>query len=311
MVFSDVKAQVSIKEVLAHYGLVQDMKERGDNLFGCCPIHKGTSPTQFKANLSKNIYYCFGQCRAGGNILDFVSHMEKVSIREAALLIVDWFNLKQSSSGVGEGVDSKEGGAKSNGASKRKTSGNQPLKFSGLKSLETDHPFLQDSGFDPETLKHFEAGYFARKGLMKGRLAIPIHTAEGVLVGYAGRKLTQKPEYKFPPRFRPELELYNVHRAAKLNQEGFYIAQDPLDVWRLHQAGISDAVALLNSEPSAAQIEILKSTLGVDRRLILLAEEERSVFALLPLAEQFFTRLVVLSKQLWQYQPGEVENLLN
>ena len=311
VVFSEVKARVTMAQVLEHYGLAEDMTRRGEDLLGCCPIHRGTNATQFKVNLPKNIYYCFGQCKSGGNILDFVSRMEKVSIREAALLLVDWFNLKQSSSGVGEGADSKEGGAKSNGASKRKTGGNQPLKFTGLKSLETDHPFLKDSGFDPATLKHFEAGYFARKGLMKGRLAIPIHTAEGVLVGYAGRKLTQKPGYKFPPRFRPELELYNVHRAAKLAQEALYIVQDPLDVWRLHQAGYESTVALMADSLSNEQIEILKSVLMDSAKVTLITEDGQNADCLMRLARQFFTHMIVIPKPLWQHQPSEIETLLN
>ena len=305
VVFSELKAQVSIKDVLAHYGLVQDMKERGDSLFGCCPIHKGTNPTQFKVNLSKNVYYCFGQCKAGGNILDFVANMEKVSIRESALLIADWFNIRSN----GGGERAKPQG-KSPETEPKKKKGNSPLKFSGLKSLETTHPFFIESGFSQELLKHFEAGYFSRKGLMKGRLAIPIHTPEGVLVAYAGRALTQEPSFKFPPRFRPELELYNIHRQKGTNQDRLYIVQDPLDVWRLRQAGVNNAVALLNDEPSPEQIEILKSIFPTDGKILLLNEEEKALSALKPLAQQFFARLILIMKPLWQHKPGEVEKLL-
>jgi hypothetical protein len=46
-------------------------------------------------NLKKNVYHCFS-CDAGGNILDFVSTMEDVAIRPAALLLVDWFNLQRT-----------------------------------------------------------------------------------------------------------------------------------------------------------------------------------------------------------------------
>jgi len=34
---------------------------------------------------------CFGRCHGGGNVLDFIARMEAVNVREAALLLVEWF----------------------------------------------------------------------------------------------------------------------------------------------------------------------------------------------------------------------------
>ena len=51
---------------------------------------------------------------------------------------------------------------------------NKPLGFS-LKNLEPGHELLESLGFDRSTLDRFEAGYCA-KGMMKGRLAIPIRS---------------------------------------------------------------------------------------------------------------------------------------
>lgn len=309
VVFSQVKAQVSIKQVLEHYGLTDDMTEKGSDLLGYCPIHQGTNPTAFKANLSKNIFYCFG-CKAGGNILDFVSSMEKVNIRESALLLADWFNIK--SNGAGERGKTAQGDKKTSSGNKR--TANPPLKFSGLKSLETTHPFFIEAGFSPETLKHFGAGYFSRKGLMKGRLAVPIRTTDNVLVAYAGRKLTQAPDWKFPKRFRPELELYNIERQVESGDstpDVLYIVHEPLDVWRLYQAGISKSVALLGGEPSPEQVKILLSTLTPGAKVACVIEETQDTICLITLSQMFFTHLIQIPKPLWQFKPGEVENLLN
>lgn len=41
-------------------------------------------------SLSKNCWNCFAKC-GGGNVFDFVAYMEKVDIRQAALLIQKWY----------------------------------------------------------------------------------------------------------------------------------------------------------------------------------------------------------------------------
>ena len=92
--YHELKASVSIPQVLGHYGLLSGMKQRGEVLEGPCPIHKGHGPRQFRTTPSGHGYYCHGRCAAGGNVLDFVAAMEGVSIREAALLLVRWFKLQ-------------------------------------------------------------------------------------------------------------------------------------------------------------------------------------------------------------------------
>src|SRR5262245_43208442 len=91
--FKVVKQAVTILQILDHYGLTSSMKHSGDSLSGCCPLHGGHDATQFRVSISKNCFKCFGQCNAGGNILDFVARKEGVNVREAALLIQKWFLL--------------------------------------------------------------------------------------------------------------------------------------------------------------------------------------------------------------------------
>jgi DNA primase len=94
--FKEIKARATIDMVLEHYGLLEGLKRSGKNLVGRCPIHKGTNPKQFSVNPEKNAFNCFGDCGGGGNVLDFVSKMEEVSIRDAGLLLQDWFGIRVS-----------------------------------------------------------------------------------------------------------------------------------------------------------------------------------------------------------------------
>src|ERR1700690_2170078 len=91
--FKAVKAAITMEKVLEHYGLLDRFKKSGDSLNGPCPIHKGSNPTQFRVSISKNIWNCFSDCKHGGNVLDFITRMENVSIHAAALKAIEWFSL--------------------------------------------------------------------------------------------------------------------------------------------------------------------------------------------------------------------------
>ena len=84
---------MTIEQVLERYGILEKLKRSGDSLSGACPLHGGKNPTAFRASVSRNCWICFGDCHCGGSIVDFVSRMEQVGIRDAGLLLQGWFNL--------------------------------------------------------------------------------------------------------------------------------------------------------------------------------------------------------------------------
>src|SRR5436189_3180876 len=94
--FKTVKAAITMEQVLQHYDLLDRFKRSGDSLSGPCPIHKGSNPTQFRVSISKNIWNCFSECKHGGNVLDFIVKMEKVSVHAAALKAIEWFRLNEA-----------------------------------------------------------------------------------------------------------------------------------------------------------------------------------------------------------------------
>src|SRR6266481_6250919 len=98
--FKAVKAAITMEQVLEHYGLTDRCKRSGGSLSGPCPMHKGSNPTQFRVSVSKNIWNCFSECKHGGNTLDFISRMEKVTIHAAALKAIEWFGLDPTATSV-------------------------------------------------------------------------------------------------------------------------------------------------------------------------------------------------------------------
>src|SRR2546428_4415710 len=113
--FKAVKAAITMEQVLQHYGFLDRFKKSGDSLSGPCPIHRGENPTQFRVSISKNIWNCFSKCNRGGNVLDFISRIEDVSIHAAALKAIEWF-----------GMDPDAMSAKSDDAEARPATNGQP-----------------------------------------------------------------------------------------------------------------------------------------------------------------------------------------
>jgi DNA primase len=290
--FKAIKAAITMEQVLGHYGLLAKFVKKGDSLNGPCPIHKGENPTQFRVSLSKNIWNCFSKCKGGGNVLDFISRMEDVSIHSAALKAIEWFHLDVKSvardSDHAEEDQHSETRDKSSPAPKKPESRqpatedasalNKPLKFR-LEKLERSHPYLVHRGFTVETVVDFGAGFCA-KGMMAGRIAIPIHNPDGEVVAYAGRLIDEpnndSPKYKLPPGFKKSLELFNIDRAFKESPElPLVIVEGFFDCMMLHQQGHRKTVALMGSTMSAAQEELIrKHTHGNSRVIVMLDEDE-------------------------------------
>lgn len=204
--FRTVKQSVSMEQILEHYGLLAQFTRNGDRLSGPCPIHQGDNPTAFRVSISKNCWNCFSECRRGGNILDFVSLVENVTVQRAAGLIADWFGVDsplprsaRASTATPRAPSQKQGSGSEKKTPDRKADveddnrgENPPLTFT-LEHLKPDHPYLVERGLTSETIATFGLGY-CEKGIHAGRIAIPIHNRDGKLVAYAGRWPGDPPE---------------------------------------------------------------------------------------------------------------------
>src|SRR2546423_8282068 len=281
-----VRESVNIQQILEYYGLTDQLIRKGDQLIGSCPIHKGSNKSQFHVSLGKNIFHCFGDCKSnaslrngGGNLIDFVRVMEGIeepddadqhkAARKAALLIQEWFGLTsqrtprtQSNTAARETHRPPEPILEKPAISVATTpdipQSNAPLPFA-FKHLDPNHPYLKDRGFTPETMASFGVGYHSGKGIMKGRVVVPIWNVQGELIAYAGRWPDNEPpegegKYKLPPGFHKSLEIFNLHRAKTCARgHGLVIVEGFFDVMRLSQSGVCHAVALMGSSLSEAQ----------------------------------------------------------
>ena len=85
--FQKIKDGADVERVLGHYGILQHLERRGDELVGWCPLGeehgKGDS---FAMNVAKRSFQCFA-CKARGSIPDFVRKHEGSDLRSAAIRV--------------------------------------------------------------------------------------------------------------------------------------------------------------------------------------------------------------------------------
>ena len=82
-IFSEVKEYLTARQVAEYYGL--QAKRNG---LACCPFHDDKHPSM---KIDKN-YYCFA-CGAGGDAVDYASRMFGLSQYDAALKLIEDFQL--------------------------------------------------------------------------------------------------------------------------------------------------------------------------------------------------------------------------
>jgi hypothetical protein len=94
--FSYLKEQLSIEEVLRELGYFDDLKGRGDERRGPCPIHKSQkrNSRSFAANLKRNIFKCRSpDCNAAGNALELWMALTEQPLYEAAIDVAQTLDL--------------------------------------------------------------------------------------------------------------------------------------------------------------------------------------------------------------------------
>lgn len=279
--FVEVKRAVSLEAVLRRYGILEGLARRGANLTGQCPFCDSKSERQFRVSLEKNAWYCFG-CKQGGNVLDFVAKREGVGLRAAALAINEWFALGLANSGASRETRPPQSDRASCEAdlstmpkepARDPAAPNPPLTFV-LKTLDPAHPSLAALGLSEEVIRRFGLG-FCSKGLLKGRIAVPIHNRGAELVAYAG--LAPDPEsaerYLFPPRFNGTLEIFNAQNVPASPGTGpVYLAGEILGVLQLAEQGFDRTLGLFDGTLSEGQEATLTELLEEGSLLILVGE---------------------------------------
>ena len=205
------------------------------------------------------------------------------SRRQAALLLQDWFSVGQGSGQAPETAAAADTPAPVEDVTPPDAGDepvNPPLTFT-FKHLDMRHSYLtQDRGLKDATIDAFGLGYHAGKGIMQGRVVIPIHNEQGELVAYAGRWPADtgwpdgSQKYALPPGFKKSKVLFNLHRAREHAAEGLIVVEGYFTVFEFFERGRRNVVALMGSTMSAEQERLIVETVGPKGRVLIALDND-------------------------------------
>ena len=301
---------IDFRHVREHADLVQIAAFYDLKLFGSgtqrkarCPFHDDRRPS-LSLELDRRVFHCFG-CERKGNALELVADLEKLDrkaqLREAAIKLAEICGISLApetrANGARRPQETRKGPetgeapprprnraqkpvqAATEGAAEEI---NPPLTFT--LRLDPEHPYLAGRELSRETVDTFGLGY-ANRGLMKGRIGIPIHDERNRLVAYAGRWVGTEAElpegeekYKLPPGFQKNRVLFGLNRIVDVNPysgelEGpqhLFLVEGYFSVFRLHELGVPSVAALMGSSIADEQVALLRRWRGLERITLLL-----------------------------------------
>jgi hypothetical protein len=178
--FQALKQEIRIEQAMPLLGLKPS--QFSDQMRSPCPACKSGGGRALVITASKGVFYCFAS-GLGGDVIALTSHIKGIGMKEAAAFLAEHFQKDQSPKPT-----SPVATVLSNSSPKKNEAG-QPNGLNPLTYLQPEHPLVQALGISPETCRHFGAGY-ASRGIMRGKLAIPIHDINHRLLAYIGFPVT-------------------------------------------------------------------------------------------------------------------------
>ncbi len=285
----ELYARADIVQVVSAY---LPLKKEGQRYWGLCPFHNEKTAS-FSVNPELNLYYCFG-CKAGGNVIQFLMEMEKLSFYEAAKLLAERSHIPLPQ--MVEDPDyerrrsQKERLYEANKAAARyyhellwTDAGKKVREYFYRRGLDdgiirrfglgasleswsdlTDE--LLKNGFTLEELRL--AGLTVVKDeskfdFFRGRAMFPILDQQGNVLAFGGRTMGDAPPKYLntgdTPVFNKRLGVYAVNLLKKArNLRRILLVEGYMDVVSLSQAGITGVVATLGTALTNEQARLLK-----------------------------------------------------
>ena len=285
----ELYARADIVQIVSAY---VPLKKNGSRYWGLCPFHHEKTPS-FSVNAEQNLYYCFG-CKAGGNVVQFVQEMERLTYPEAVeylarqmhipvpalqedpdyerrrtqrerLLAANraaakWYHAQLWLPENQRLLDYLHGRGLDDGTIRKFGLGAAPDSWDALTTE------LENQGYTQEELRL--AGLTvvkpeSRFDMFRNRAIFPIIDAQGQVLGFGGRAMGDaQPKYlntSDTPVFNKRKGVYAANLLKKQrNLKRIILVEGYMDVVALIQHGVNGVVATLGTALTNEQARLLK-----------------------------------------------------
>ena len=276
------------------------LKRAGREYRANCPFHNEKTPS-FWVSPTKQFYHCFG-CGAHGTVVSFLMNYDRLSFVEAVDDLAQRLGLEVPREGgdrpdapaVSDDLYTLMGKA-ATFYQEQLDASERARDYAKQRGLTRDIAAKFGIGYAPdswnEVLKRFGASEESRAKLLelglirerdrdkgeghydyfRDRLMFPIRDQRGRVIAFGGRVLDQgEPKYLNSPEtalFHKGRELYGLHevRLDRAPLTRLMVVEGYMDVVRLHQAGVTYAVATLGTSTTP---EHLKRAFRLVREII-------------------------------------------
>ena len=271
-----------------------NVEKHGRSHLAVCPFHDDSNPS-LNISQEKQIFKCFA-CGAGGNAITFVQRFERISYPEAVRKVAEiagfsdprlaeeapvskvdpakkklYDCINDLNAFYQYGLSTPEGETARNYLKNRNIDETQQKKYGigySLQNGENTVRFLQSKGHSLKSIEDIGIAFARVEGTSDsnaGRITFPIHNPYGQVVGFSARRLDNVHESKYVnspdgPIFHKGDILYNYHNvSATARRDGYcYVLEGFMDVMALERAGLPNAVALMGTQMTPTQVDLLR-----------------------------------------------------
>ena len=297
--FDDVKKRILTRSNLTTLiGETVKLTTRSGRAIGLCPFHEEKTPS---FNIYNDHYYCFG-CKASGDAIDFIRKTSGIGFIEALKSLSQKFGVEAPELEESDFRKKQRGEEAQLG---RIMLSAQEFFVSQLRSPRgaAARAYLEKRGFTAEQIESFGFGLTPEEpwGLSKelrrigcndddvkacslastsektgrlydffrdNRVMIPIRDAQGRIIAFGGRTLSDHPAKYINSResrlFDKSAVLFGFDRArvAMREKHRAILVEGYMDVLQLWAKGFPEAVACMGTALSARHLQLLRQATG-------------------------------------------------
>ncbi len=265
-------------------------KKSGSNHWACCPFHDEKTPS-FSVNTQKGFYHCFG-CGVSGDAIRFLMDYDNLPFPEAIERLAEFNGLSAPYEDDGRQVDPQEKDHYDLGLEcladaaaffheafygESGKAARDYLRQRRLKKATVDTFLLGYAPPGNALLAHLGSKYplqlLQDVGLVgvkddhhydwfRERVIFPIHNIKGKIIAFGARAMGEaQPKYLNSPEttwFNKRFELYGLHQAMQTRERTLLVTEGYMDVIKLWQHGVKNAVAALGTAIGDSHISQLK-----------------------------------------------------
>ncbi len=276
-------------------GQKTDLRRVGSRWSGLCPFHDERTPS-FSVNAEEKLFYCFG-CQAKGDAIGFAEQAEGLDFPEAVEMLAERYGVKLERENDDPQAEERRRRKERLHSLLSRAARYYAAYLWDSTEAAPARKYLAERGLEEQVLKEFAVGYapkawdrmivgaaqggfrpeelvsagLAQRGRegglydrFRGRIMFPLADFRGQVLGFGARAMAdgQGPKYLNTSEndvYHKGRQLFGIHlaRAQAAKTGRIVVVEGYTDVLALHQAGISESVAIMGTALTQEQLALL------------------------------------------------------